>query len=413
MRAVDVFKPQGTPTITLVREPVPEEASRDFDDAIEERGKLIRVIGPSKSGKTVFVSIKAAGRDLVRVSASGIQDGGDLWNRILASAGADLGRKTATELSATGGVEAGGKAKLSFLGTGGEAEGKTKAEVSGKYAVERTQAVDPLQAVITNFAEGSPWIFIDDFHYASAKVQEQLAEQIKHAAEEGVQMIIALIPGRSEDILRHNGDLNGRIVDIPFDYWDTTELALIAERGFPELGVRLEPGSAQILAQEAAGTPQLMQAICLELAREVGAREALADPVTFTLDKARVSAVCAKLASNRADSSSTIEQMRKGPPTRGTPRKSYSDADGVQRDVYELLIESFKLDPPKLKFTSDELQARVNSLARTEVASVWESVRHMTEIANNMSKERKLDFGGDQRWVSILDPYLFFALRWS
>jgi len=133
--------------------------------------------------------------------------------------------------------------------------------------------------------------------------------------------------------------------------------------------------------------------------------------VEITAD--HVTNVCTKLANNRADFSSTIDQMRKGPPTRGTSRKSYPDSRGNARDVYELLISAFGMDPPKLRLTHDELQTRVNSLAGIDVASVWESVRHISDIANNMSKEIKLDFGGDLRWVSILDPYLFFALRWG
>ncbi|MDH4559556.1 hypothetical protein [Pseudomonas sp. BN411] len=413
MRATEVFKPQGTPIHTLVREPVAVESVQDFDDAIEETGKLVRVVGPSKSGKTVFVATKAQDRDLIRVSASGINSGADLWNRVLASAGAEAQRTTSVELGGTVGGEAGGKGSAGVIFAKVETEGKVKADVSAKRTTASTQASDPLQAVVQLLARQEVWVFIDDFHYATPDVQTQLAEQIKFAAEEGVQLIIALIPGRSEDILRRNTDLQGRIVDIPFTYWNIDDLSEIAEHGFPFLGVRLEPGSAQLLAKEAAGTPQLMQALCLELARELGARETLDPPQHFEMGADKVATICTKLASNRADFSSTIDQMRKGPPTRGTSRKSYPDTNGKVRDVYELLIAAFGMDPPQLTFTYDELQKRVDQLAGADVASVWESVRHMSDIANNMSAEKKLDFAGDLRWVSILDPYLFFALRWG
>lgn len=413
MRATEVFKPQGTPTVTLVREPVTATSAQDFDDAIEEGGKLIRVIGPSKSGKTVFVDTKAEGCELIRVSASGIQSGADLWNRVLASAGAEVQRTTSMAIGGALGGELVGKASVGVFFAKVETEGKATMDVTAERTVARTHASDPLQAVIQLFSKQAVWIFIDDFHYATPEVQRQLAEQVKYAAEERVQLIIALIPGRSEDIIQANTDLQGRIVDIPFEYWDVGELSLIAQSGFPLLGIELEPGSAERLAQEAAGTPQLMQAICLELARELGARETLDPSQRFDVVPTNVGTVCTKLASNRADFSSTIDQMRKGPPTRGTSRKSYPDAVGNHRDVYELLIDAFRMDPPKLKLTYEELQIRVNSLAGAEVASVWESVRHMSDIANNMSAGKKLDFGGELRWVSILDPYLFFALRWG
>lgn len=413
MRAVDVFKPQGTPTVTLVREPVDAKDAVTFDDAIDETGKLIRVIGPSKSGKTVFVTTKANGRDLVRVSASGLNSGLDLWNRVLASAGVDIGRTTSTGVTKTVGGELAAKAAAGII----VAKAESEAKVTGEYATNQistnTLASDPLQAVVKAFSRQPIWIFIDDFHYATSSIQRQLSEQIKYAAEEGVQLIIALIPGRSEDVLRANADLQGRIVDIPFKYWEPDELSKIATSGFPLLGIQLEPGSAELLAKEAAGTPQLMQAICLELSRELNARESLDPPKRFRLTSDLLTTVCSKLASNRADFSSTIDQMRKGPPTRGTARKSYNIAGEKERDVYELIVDAFRIDPPQLYFTDLELNKRVKSLAGTDVTSVWESVRHMTEIANNMHSEKKLDFGGDLRWFSILDPYLFFALRWG
>ncbi|KPX34607.1 Uncharacterized protein ALO70_03148 [Pseudomonas amygdali pv. eriobotryae] len=412
MRATDVFKPKGIPTHTLVREPVAPAASISFDDAIEEGGTLIRVVGPSKSGKTVFVDTKAEARRYIRISASGLKNALELWTRVLASAGGEAERTTSTEFKGTVGGEAGAKASAGIVLFKAETEGKVKADVSASSSTAIVLATDPLHTVIQMFQDGAVWIFIDDFHYATADVRKELAEQIKFAAEEGVQLIIALIPGRSEDLLQKNGDLQGRIVDISFDYWNDDELSSIAHSGFPHLNIRLEPGSSVRLARESAGTPQLMQAICLELARELGARETLTTPITCTVEQDQVATICRRLA-NGADFSETIEQIRKGPPERGNPRKSYTDATGKTRDVYELIIDAIAIDPPQLKFTYTDLQNRVNLLAGEPVASVWESVRHISAIANNMGAEKKFDFGGDLRWVSILDPYLFFALRWS
>ncbi|WP_288431771.1 hypothetical protein [uncultured Stenotrophomonas sp.] len=413
MRASDVFKPQGTPTVTLVKEPIDQRASQRFDNAIEDGGKLIRVIGPSKSGKTVFVTYKRGTGDIIRVSASGVKEGADLWTRVLASAGgADQVVKTVA-IGGAAGVEVSAKASAGVLIAKAETEGKVKVEANGSKATAQSMARDPLHSVVQLLRGQDVWVFIDDFHYLKPEIQEELAEQIKYAAEENVQLIIALIPGRSEDILQANSDIRGRILDIAFDYWDVGELSLIAETGFPSLGVRLPPGSAAQLAQEAAGTPQLMQAICLELAREVGAREAFDPPQELDLSAELKQSVFRNLAETSADFSTTVSQMKKGPPTRGTPRKSYTVAGGQQRDVYELLVKAFGMNPPQLKLTTDEIQARVDALAGEEVASVWESVRHMSLIANGMNKSPLLDFGGDLKWVSILDPYLLFALRWG
>lgn len=416
MRAAEVFKPQGTPTVTLVRDPLDEDAAQAFDDAIEEGGKLIRLVGPSKSGKTVFVDMRASTlqASLIRVSASGLADGADLWTRVLASGGAALQVETSEATEVELGASLTAKAKGTLFVATGEAGGTVDA--SRKQLRDRTEslAVDPLQTVIRAFAGTSIWVFIDDFHYVRPEVQRQLAEQIKHACEERVQIILALIPGRSEDILQANSDLQGRIRDVRFAYWRREELAQIAEAGFPLLGILLEPGDALRLADEAAGTPQLMQAICLEFARYAGTRAGPlepARPVELNVEVVEIS--CRRAARGAIDLSKTIDQMRLGPPTRGNPRKAYPASGGSERDVYQLLIQAFGMDPPLLKFSASELQRRVDQLAGSTVASVWESVRHMAAIANNMNTDMKIDFAGDERLVTILDPYLYVALRWG
>lgn len=413
LRASEVFKPQGTPTHTLVRETPDADSSQAFDDAVEETGKLIRVVGPSKSGKTVFVTSKATNEKIIRVSVSGIQRGHDLWCRVLANVDAAVGLTSSIQVGGTVGGEGKLAGEIGVWIAKAEVEASAKADISASRTVERTHAVDPLQEVVNTFKNKPFWIFIDDFHYASHEAQRELAEQIKFVAEENVQLIIALIPGRSEDILQKNSDLRGRLVDINFRYWSIEDLSQIAMVGFPLLGVKLDPGIAPMLANEAAGTPQLMQSICLELARDLNARETHNPPINVEIDSALIAQVCRRIASMKADYSTTLEQMRGGPSTRGTSRKNYPDAVGNKRDVYDLILTAFAMDPPQLKYTSGELQARVDSLAGEHVASLWESVRHMSEIANSVSSEIKIDFGGDLRWVSILDPYLFFALRWA
>ncbi|KPY81205.1 hypothetical protein RA263_26060 [Pseudomonas syringae pv. tagetis] len=102
-------------------------ASISFDDAIEEGGTLIRVVGPSKSGKTVFVDTKAEARRYIRISASGLKNALELWTRVLASAGGEAERTTSTEFKGTVGGEAGAKASAGIVLFKAETEGKVKA----------------------------------------------------------------------------------------------------------------------------------------------------------------------------------------------------------------------------------------------------------------------------------------------
>lgn len=423
MIAEDIFKAQGVPTVTLVREPVSAVDAEDFDSAIREGGRLVRVVGPSKSGKTVFVMTKAPKSvRVLRVSVSGLPNGAAMWNRVLALAKAEAGRQVTNTTSGTVGAELVGKAEGGLpLIAKASAELKGQAQAALSKSVSVTSAADPLQTVVELFAREPVWIFIDDFHYASPVLQAEAPEQIKHAAEEGVQLIMAFIPGRSEDVLLANPDLIGRLLDITFAYWSEDELAQIAELGFPALNIQIAPGGAVRLAKEAAGTPQLMQAICLALARHVRPDSQVKGDVKIEVTEELVSTICRSVARRRSDSSQTLEQMRMGPTQRGTTRKIYIDIHGQTCDVYQLIVRAFGMDPPAMRFTTTDLQARVDSLVGEKVANLWPSVGHIADIANGKLSDRKrevfsdqkIDFGGPLRWVAILDPYLWFASRWS
>jgi hypothetical protein len=78
-------------------------------------------------------------------------------------------------------------------------------------------------------------LFIDDFHYISREAQVQLAQHIKEAIRQGVVIICASVSYHSDDVLRANADLRGRIVTIDVDYWQPGVLQRIAEQGFRAL----------------------------------------------------------------------------------------------------------------------------------------------------------------------------------
>jgi hypothetical protein len=122
---------------------------------------------------------------------------------------------------------------------------------------------DHLQQAIKDFAGTEFVIFVDDFHYIPKQVQAVLAEQFKEAARQNVRIIVASVPYHSDDVLRANPDLQGRLTAIDFDYWQKGLLKAIAEKGFSALNVLISDRVSDRLAEEAGGSPQLMQTLCL------------------------------------------------------------------------------------------------------------------------------------------------------
>lgn len=116
-------------------------------------------------------------------------------------------------------------------------------------------------------------IFIDDFHYIAKEAQAELSRQIKDAIANGCKFICASVPYHSDDVLRGNSDLRGRIFNIDFDYWDESTLKIIAQKGFKLLNIDASDEVISELVKESAGSPQLMQYLCLNSCFEMNVRE--------------------------------------------------------------------------------------------------------------------------------------------
>jgi hypothetical protein len=95
--------------------------------------------------------------------------------------------------------------------------------------------------------------------------QNDIGKEIKEAAEAGVRIVTASVPHRSDDVVRSNTELRGRVTNIDMSYWKEPELEQIPYLGFRELNADIAPEVVRRLTQEAFGSPQLMQAICLNL----------------------------------------------------------------------------------------------------------------------------------------------------
>ena len=129
------------------------------------------------------------------------------------------------------------------------------------------------QQVVQEIANSSFVLLVDDFHYMPRKSQAEVAKEIKEAARQGVKIVTASVPHRSDDVVRSNPELRGRVRAIDSDYWKTDDLRKIAEIGFPLLNVTIDDATIDLFSTEAGGSPQLMQASCLQACFSLNARE--------------------------------------------------------------------------------------------------------------------------------------------
>ena len=413
MRATEVFTPGKLPDVTYIDDHLKEQ-SRVLMDALETGAVVISLAGPSKSGKTVFIE-KNIGKDrLVQVTGAGISEANKLWDRVFDIVGTPIAMRSTSASSFEGAVggKIGGEAGVFVSATG-------EASASGKWSKSNSEqtdiAVDYLQLLIRELSNTGLVVFIDDFHYIPRPVQVEISNQIKDAIRNNVIFVVASVPYHSDDAIRANPDLRGRTIKLDFDYWKPDELIKIANRGFVTLEANASLAYVQALASEAAGSPQLMQLLCLTTCFENDVRETQAVRRQLASDSEAIRTVCARTAAT-SDYSSTVAKLKDGPKTRGQDRKAYLLSDGTSMDVYPLILRAIALDPPELTQRYPTLQRRIQSLCTGDQpsgSSVTGACSHIASIANDSENRNIIEWDAESDVLDIRDPYLLFYLRWN
>jgi len=414
MKARDIFTPGRFPSYTFVNDHLVTKREV-LENALDTGSMLISISGPSKSGKTVFIE-EAIGKDkIVQVTGAGINSVDSLWKRVFDLLGTEIPLTQTKSASTTNGFSAKGSASGNLLFAKAGAELAANHASTDADAITTNLAVDHLQLLIQELADQDFTVFIDDFHYIPRDVQSEIAKQIKEAIRSNVKFIVASVPYHADDVIRSNPDLRGRIVSIDFGYWNIDLLEKIAQKGFAELGITCDATMIRVLADQAAGSPQLMQYLCLNSCYATGAREKVNTTHIIPNDQSLLERIC-KSTVLSTDYSSVVDKMMEGPRVRGSDRISHALKDGSNGDVYSLLIKCLAIDPPQLTLRYDDLVARVRSLCISQTpsgSSITGACSHMAKIANDSAGENIIEWDGDNDVLDIRDPYLLFYIRWG
>jgi hypothetical protein len=297
----------------------------------------------------------------------------------------------------------------------GKAEGSVSRGTAESETETATLASDCLQLLIRELGGTDLVVFIDDFHYIPREVQIEVARQIKEAIRNNVKIICASVPYHADDDIRGNPDLRGRVYSIDFEYWGGETLKKIAYKGFPELGIGYRASAVDNLVAEAAGSPQLMQYLCLNACYELGVRETTRDEVELLQDHDLHGKICRRTVLS-TDYGSVLELMKEGPKTRGSDRNVYITRIGWNGDVYRLLVKALSIDPPQLTFRYPSLNERIQGMCVSggpSGSSITSACAHSAKIVNDAAGERIVEWDGEHDVFDIRDPYFLFYLRWS
>jgi hypothetical protein len=359
----DVFVTDGFPEHTYVSidEGKPE---RNLSEGLAQKNKIISIVGPSKSGKSTLCDKyfgRSVGVDKIYVAGGSVTYDSDLWREAYRQVSDDTDK--------------------SF-------EDRAHAEIV-EHLIQRELP-----------------LIVDDFHYIERETQIAVCRQFKNAASAGLRIVILSIPHRGDDPIRSNPDLAGRYFSVDFRFWADEDLQKIAELGFPLVGLGASQSFNKVLAIESLRSPQIMQTLCLEVCRSIPEDQPFEHVDIEAIDRANVKA----LALRSYQMTSALHLLLNGPPERGNKRLDYDLRDGSKADVYQILIDVLRLDPPFLQLSLDEVKSRMRSLVNDNREP---NIRGTLQQIKGIYKEAvpPLEWDDEKRQLTIIDPHFYFYLR--
>lgn len=425
LRSTDVFTPNEFPAWTYVERQ--DDFERQVMNGLRTPNIIVSVSGPSKSGKSVLLQ-KVVGKDnLIRIFGPQIKEPGDVWDAVLDWIGTPVSRTVQATDTTTSTRVIGGQSAFGVPGmvsAGGKVDyGDSSASAS---MAGTSHARAGLKQVEREIGGSDYVVFLDDFHYMARPLQVEVAKQLKAAAELGIKICTASVPHRSDDVVRANTELRGRVQAVDMQYWPEKELVQIGIGGFPRLDMDVTLEFIERLALEACGSPQIMQSLCLQTCYRHDIFESGSRSKRINIDGPDLSRIL-ETTSTLSDFSTLVEAMHVGPKLRGQDRNKFSFMDETVGDVYRAVLKAVASDPPVMTFSYGQLLERVNGICSDKSqapvgSSISEACRQIAKIARKSVEVEtgvqglppvEWDTSADVENLHVAEPYFLFYLRAS
>lgn len=383
-RFSEVFKPGTYPEMTYV-----SRESKGTKYTYEERlqqslaidGYLTYIVGPSKIGKTVLCEKVIGAANMVCMSGNDFSKEKDFWSGIGKKVGISMEAAVSEESAAFSETE------------------QKSITVTKNYFVTKDKVID-------YFKKNDKVLVLDDFHYAPPEIQYDIACQLKEVIRMGFKAVVVSLPYRSDDAIRLNPDLTGRILVIEIEPWKTEELEEIAKKGFGKLQIQVGQSLIARMTKESIHSPQLMQSICLN----IGLLPDSSDTITDEVIEESCRFTCMNLPYG-----DVVRVLKAGPSTRGQQRLQYTLSDGSKRDIYGLILKVLSDNPPLVELSIEELMERIKNSAPENMITtkkVRDSLKNWQKLLETLgSLYQVLEWKDDT--IHVLDNMFLFYIRWK
>lgn len=282
----DVFGVRSQPVLSYLSRPNVDGA---FEAALKTDHHIV-IYGSSKQGKSSLrmKHLKESDQLMLRPTPRVTID--ELYLPMLRAAGVTVEVQSIDSIGS--GTKTTGKAGFQFsIPFVGGAD--TGLEVQGASSKEREMRRDFVGANLSDAqtvgafvqkAAPNKFVVIENFHYLSEELQKQLAFDLKIFHELKLRFIILGTWREANRLLQFNGDLQGRVVEIPVEPWREEDLVNVAKKGAGSLNIEFESEIVRQFADNAYGSIGLYQEFLVAFCRACGIDQASVSRLTIRDD---------------------------------------------------------------------------------------------------------------------------------
>jgi hypothetical protein len=408
-----VFKAVGQPTVTYVSRGH-LKLENGVRRAIMMPNAVASITGPSKSGKTVLCREIMKEREFVWIEGGQLNPITKLWSK-LASAlqkPSALEETDATDTSLTTSIDVEAKAKIPLIAEG---SGNLGGKLSRVRSVMKTKraTIDLQDECLAHMTDNEIALVIDDFHYIDRLQQAELVRNLRGAMFNGLKVILISVPHHAYAAQIAENELTGRLVHVEVPEWAHDDLAEIASRGAAALNMQMPSKLIKRFAEEALGSPNIMQQFCWDLCfthdilETKGAKKRISSKFDPEI-------IFAKLADDTG--LPIYSRLAHGPQTR-TPRIGRELINGAEVDIYQAILLAIAATGPKKILTYNEIRDSLSSILGDKVPQkieVSNALSHLSKISEGISpSNRPIEWMGDQLQLVLADPMFRFFMRWK
>jgi hypothetical protein len=245
-------------------------------------------------------------------------------------------------------------------------------------------------------------------------VQREIIRSLKSEIFEGLVAVLIAVPHRAFDAIGVEREMEGRFAHIEIPSWERPDLEKIAALGFPELRMLVSNEIVKEFAQEANGSPLLMQRFCARLCSHYDVVKTLPKEQEFRPSSQAMNELYTSVA--KQFGLPTFEKLAKGPQSR-SKRIDRVTADGSGTlDIYEAVLRAVSLTGPKEKLHYNDIRDQLLVVLDKDMVpqkhEVSAALGHMSGIARDeIDGEPVIEWSDDYLYVT--DPFLMFYMRWA